>query len=131
MFRAFLLLVVLAFPAQASADVPDLSDQVSAPSGVCDSIQVWCNAKKLVGDVLTDLVEIAQDLFLWVLDQLLTLFGYILGLLPPLDFLSFDWSSLSPLFWFMDRLQLDVALGIFGAALVFRLTRKLLTLGQW
>lgn len=122
---------VVALLVPLSSGAQSLSGGVTVPAETCGDWEIWCNLKKWGADFLLDLVEVFQDFFYWVVDTLMGMAVYIVSLLPSLDFLVIDWSSLAPWFWFIDAMGLDLALGIYGAALVFRLTRKLFTLGQW
>lgn len=109
-----------------------LTQNLDQPAAeVCGSLDWWCSFTQWTLDFLTDIVEVFTDIVAWVFDQLLSLFVFILSLLPDLSFLALDWSGLAPIMYFADRLSIDVALGIYGAGLVFRLTRKFFTFGQW
>lgn len=134
LIRSLLLFAALLLVGVAPADAADdLADNVEAASAAeCDgTLDLWCNLSKLTREVVLDVVEIVQDVFAWIFDQLMSLFIYIVGLLPPLDFAAIDWDGLGFLSYFADRLHIDVALGIVGAGLLFRLSRKVLTLGWW
>lgn len=110
----------------------DLVDNVDSPSTEqCEALDLWCNVEKFARDLLQDVVEIAQDVAAWVFDQLLSVVLLIVGSIPAPDVAPIDWSGLGPVLYFAGQLQIDVALGILGAGLAFRLARKFLTLFQW
>lgn len=84
-----------------------------------------------------DLMEFVTDIPLAILRGFLEGVLYLLESIPVPTFLA--GASLQPLFnalhpdilYFVDFFGIDIALGIFGAGVLFRLTRKALTLGQW
>lgn len=131
MRRALLAWVFVLLMVPLGVQANGLTDNIEDQNKTCGDWEIWCDISNWTADVVRDAVELLTDLVAWVFDQLLSLFVFILSLLPPLDFAAIDWSMLEPLFWFLDRMQFDVALGILGGGLTFRLVRKLLTIGQW
>ena len=77
-----------------------------------------------------------QDLGVSFVRSMLEAFASIISAIPfPNDFaagLSDAYSSLDPsLLYFLDATNVPQCLGIIGSGIVFRLTRKIVTLGQW
>lgn len=84
-----------------------------------------------------DLLEFFKDLPVNILNGFLDGVIYVLGLIPVPEFMA--GGGLQTLFnslpgdvlYFVNFFGLHAGLGIIGAGVVFRLTRKGLTLGQW
>lgn len=89
--------------------------------------------KGLFGDFMEFLIDLPVKIFGGILDGII----YILSLIPVPDFLQQGllqtlFNSLgSDVLYFVDFFGVDKGLGVIGAAIVFNLTRKALTLGQW
>lgn len=94
---------------------------------------LWGDVRDFVGELLLDVFEMVQDFFLWVVSQLLDFALLIVGAIPVPDFIvgGFQWDGVQMILYFLDRSEFGVALAIVGAGYTFRLTRKLMTLGQW
>ena len=83
-----------------------------------------------------DLVEFITDVFLIVFNLFLDGIAGLIVLIPVPDFLG---AGLNPLFqaldpaviYFLDMSGVSDGLLLLAAGLAFRLTRKLVTLGQW
>lgn len=128
MWRFLVLLGVVLFASTAWSADASLLDNLQPTD---DTSSWWGSLSSMFSDLVADLLEMAMDVVLWVFDSLLGLASFVLGLMPSLEFMHFDWSGLAPIMYFLGRIQIDVALSIYGAGLAFRLTRKLMTLGQW
>lgn len=90
----------------------------------------------LVKGFVQAVVDILKDFVVWVFDQVFGAIAALLEAIPVPEFLS---SGLQPLFaplgpelgWFISVFGIGEALLIVGSGVAFRLTRKLMTLGQW
>lgn len=84
-----------------------------------------------------DLIEFFTDLPLKILGGILDGVIYVLSMIPVPGFMAGGglqglFNSLSPdVLYFVNFFGIHIGLGIIGAGVVFRLTRKGLTLGQW
>lgn len=125
---AALLLVGFSGPSHADPVSPPLPTVNASPAPSDGSL--WGDIRAFVAELIEDVIEIGVDLVSWVFDSLMALFVWMVSQLPAFTF-QFDWTPLSMIFYFLDRMEVDIALGIIGAGFVFRLTRKLLTLGWW
>lgn len=82
-------------------------------------------------------VAFFTDLPLKILDGFLSAVASLVETIPAPSFLPAGglqtWlNALDPaVLFFLDRSGFDVALAILGAAFVFRMARKIVTLGQW
>jgi len=81
-------------------------------------------------------VAYLSDLPILILDAFLSAIVAILALIPSPDFLTNGLQSLlgaigPDVGYFLSASGFDAALAILGAGFLFRMTRKLLTLGQW
>lgn len=77
-----------------------------------------------------------QDFAIWMLDTLLTGVAALLEAIPVPSFMSNGLSGLftalpPPLLYLLDQSGIAAGVAIIGAGVLFNLTRKLLTLGQW
>lgn len=92
---------------------------------------------EFIKGVWDDIVEFAEDLPIKVIKGILDAVYYVLSLIPTPDFLSnFKIGSiLGPvepyIGYFLQMSGLGNALLIVASGVAFRLTRKLVTLGQW
>tara|TARA_Y100001968_G_scaffold160758_1_gene147029 strand:- start:2593 stop:2907 length:315 start_codon:yes stop_codon:yes gene_type:complete len=87
-------------------------------------------------EVFNALMDFIKDVFLDVFELLMSGVVYIFSLIQPPDFLSQGigvlFNSLHPdILYFLSMSGLDSGLAVYGTGVVFRLTRKLFTLGQW
>lgn len=84
-----------------------------------------------------DFMEFITDIPVLVFKGIMDGAIYLLGLIPAPDFLAQHtlgslFSALpSSLLYFVSFIGLPEALAAFGAGVIFRLTRKAMTLGQW
>lgn len=90
----------------------------------------------LFGDAFSALVAVLKDLVIWILDALLGGVASLLELIPMPAFMSGGLSGLftalpQPLIYLLVETGLVQGLAVVGAGVLFNLTRKLLTLGQW
>lgn len=91
----------------------------------------------LVKDVIKAAWDFLTDLAVSLLDALLTAILSLIGAIPVPSFMtggSFQGliSAISPdVLWFASKFRLSECFAILGAAVLFRLTRKALTLFQW
>jgi len=84
-----------------------------------------------------DFMEFIIDIPVKILSGILDGVIYVLSAIPVPGFI--DGGGLQAIFdsfhpdvlYFVNFFGIDIGLGIFGAAVIFRLTRKALTLGQW
>lgn len=89
-----------------------------------------------LGAVFGSLISFLKDFVVWVVDLVLSGIVSLLEAVPVPSFLSQGLQPLfsalpPPLLYLMDATGLIAGLAIIGAGVVFLLTRKLLTLGQW
>jgi hypothetical protein len=99
-----------------------------------DNILTWF--KDVIVLILQALGDVILDVFVKILDLFLSAITGLLSLIPVPGFLSSGLSSfvatLPPsVLWAMGSFGIPEALALIGAAVLFRLSRKLLTLGQW
>lgn len=90
----------------------------------------------LVRDIFKALWDFVTDILIEVFDLLMTAVVTLVGLVPIPESLSGGmaqlWANLDPaLLYLSHQIGIPAALGILGAGWAFRLTRKLVTLGQW
>lgn len=91
---------------------------------------------ELVNNIIETLWDWITDLFLFLMESLLSAIVAIVALIPSPDFLD---SGLQQtvngfpqlLLYIMANTGITAALGILGAGLAFRLIRKVATLFQW
>lgn len=95
---------------------------------------MWSNIKNFFAQLWSDISEFFLDLFATILGLVLDLIVFILGLIPIPSFMEgFTPSDYIPdsIGYFLDMSNFPEAMAIIGAGILFRLTRKLLTLGAW
>lgn len=90
----------------------------------------------VVKAAFTAVLDLLRDLGVWVVDQVLTVLGDLIAALPVPDFLAQGmdvmFSALHPsILYFVGLLKVPQGLALIGAAVAFRMLRKLATLGQW
>lgn len=86
---------------------------------------------------LLALLDLLRDGVVWVFDQVLGAVASVISAIPVPAFMQSG--GLGGLFgaippevaWFVGQLGLPQAAAMIGAGVMFRLTRKLVTLGQW
>ena len=96
----------------------------------------WLKLVELVSVYWQAFVDFLTYLPVQLLDTFLTALADIVEAIPVPAFIE---SGLGVLFsgleggvlWFATQLQIPLALSLIGAGFLFRITRKLLTLGQW
>jgi hypothetical protein len=77
-----------------------------------------------------------KDFFVWVLDSLLSGIAFLLESIPVPSFMQQGLAPLftslpQPLVYLLNETGVIQAFAIIGGGVLFNLTRKLLTLGQW
>lgn len=88
-------------------------------------------------EMLEWLNDMFQDILLFAVDAFLDLAEAVIAAIPTPDFLTtYSLNSLvgqaGPIVaWLFSTFRVGECLGILGAGWVFRLVRKLLTVGQW
>lgn len=97
---------------------------------------VWTWIVDLVKGVFQSIWEIVKDLGVLLLQTILDLFLAIIDMLDPPDFLDNGLDTylagIDPaVIYFLGQSGLGAGLSLIGLAVVFRLMRKILTLGQW
>ncbi len=98
--------------------------------------QAYDNLITWIDVITTDIVEMVKDVFLLVLDGILSAMGTLIASIPVPDFIS---NGLNPLFsgldpavlYFMSQSGFVPAVGLLGAGFGFRMLRKVFTLFQW
>lgn len=90
----------------------------------------------LIKDLLQDAWDLLTDLFISLLDALLQALLTLINAIPLpqflMDGLSNIFSNISPDVWyFASHFKFGQCFAVLGAAVAFRLARKLLTLFQW
>lgn len=90
----------------------------------------------VIAQIFIALWELLCDLGVLLLETILSLFLALLSFLTLPDFLAAGLGSyldvIDPsVMYFLDRSGITVAFSFLGTGVMFRLTRKLLTLGQW
>ena len=90
----------------------------------------------LVRDLLKTILDLAYDIFVNLLDGLLSAVLALISALPVPDFLTTGLGSLfsalpSDVWYFIQYFRLAECLAALGAAVAFRLARKAATLFQW
>lgn len=87
--------------------------------------------------MFNDLMEFFADLPVLIFKGIMEGVIYLLGLIPAPDFLTQHtmgsvFSALpNAVLYFVTFIGLPEAIAVFGAGVLFRLTRKAMTLGQW
>lgn len=99
-----------------------------------DKLTAWF--LDLAKSLISAIWDLLSDFLVFVLDTLLGVVEYLLGLISVPDFLSGGlnsvWASMpSGVLWIVSQAGLPQALAIIGTAYGFRLIRKLVTLFQW
>ncbi|HQR02507.1 MAG: hypothetical protein JSR19_01410 [Proteobacteria bacterium] len=92
----------------------------------------------LVQSVFSSLLTFIHDAALWLFDGVLQAIAGLVAAIPVPSFLS-SGLNLDGIFsgfpgyafYLLNQLSIGTAFGIFTAGVMFRLTRKLFTLGQW
>ncbi|WP_255992070.1 hypothetical protein [Chitinolyticbacter albus] len=90
----------------------------------------------LVKAVFATIFDILSDVFYWLVDKLFNLIVELWKLIPPIDFNGYSLQALMALLpdWLAYLFYITgfhIALAIIGGGVVFRLVRKLFTVGQW
>ena len=96
-----------------------------------DAALAWIAAA--IGTVFAAITGWLKDFVIWVLDGLLSGVASLLEAVPVPSFMSGGLFSALPssLIYLLVETGMVAGLGIIGAGVLFNLTRKLLTLGQW
>lgn len=99
-----------------------------------DAALAWIAAS--IGAVFSAITGWLKDFAVWVLDALLTGIVVLVEAIPVPSFLQNGLSGLfsalpQPLIYLLVETGLVAGLGVVGAGVLFNLTRKALTLGQW
>lgn len=81
-------------------------------------------------------VDLLKDYALWFVEQILEAMRYVIGLIPVPEFVNAGLQSVVDQFppllgYFLAQSGVSQGLTIIGAGYLFRLCRKLFTLGQW
>lgn len=96
----------------------------------------WTELKQWFVEIWTSIVEFFSDLPVEILDGFLSAVATLVELIPSPDFLS---NGLQPVFnsmgpditFFVVQFRIAEGLALLGLAVLFRMTRKALTLFQW
>lgn len=99
-----------------------------------DNVLTWI--AQSIGAVFAAITGWLKDFVIWVLDALLSGVALLLESIPVPSFLTSGlgglFSALPPaLIYLLVETGMVAGLAIIGAGVLFNLTRKLLTLGQW
>lgn len=86
--------------------------------------------------IFDSIIQFLKDFVLWVLDFILTGIQAVISVVPVPSFMSNGLTPLfsalpDPLIYLLVATGVPQALAIVGLGVLFNLTRKLLTLGQW
>lgn len=95
---------------------------------------MWDEIVLFLADLWRDLKEFVTDIFIFLLDLFLKGIAFIVEQIPVPDFVqSVNINSfLDPgLLWLVSQAGLHHALAMVGAAIVFRILRRIFTLGIW
>lgn len=92
---------------------------------------------ELVISIFKSIWDFFSDIAIWVFDGVLTALAGVISAIPAPSFLSQN--SLSSLLgamgpdvlYFISAFNLPACFAILGAGFLFRMTRKIFTLGQW
>ncbi len=98
--------------------------------------ELWNGFVSWFQELWDSIVEFFTDLPLVILDSFLSAIAAVLEVIPVPDFLQTGLSGflagIDPsVLYFLDRSGFDSAIAILGTGVMFRLTRKLVTLGRW
>jgi hypothetical protein len=99
-----------------------------------DALIAWfADAFKAMFDAV---ITALKDFVLWVLDFILQGVALVLSVIPVPDFMAHGLTPLftalpSPLIYLLVQTGVPQAIAVIGVGVLFNLTRKLLTLGQW
>ena len=98
--------------------------------------ELWDGFVSWFSELWNSIVEFFTDLPLVILDSFLSAIAAVLEAIPVPDFLQTGLSGflagIDPsVLYFLDRSGFDSAIAILGTGVMFRLTRKLVTLGRW
>ncbi len=99
-----------------------------------DNVLLWL--ADLFSKFFNAIIDLFKDIFVWLFDSILSAIAGALELLPVPAFMSAGlsglFSALPPsLLYLLDQTGFIDGLAVIGAGVLFNLTRKLLTLGQW
>lgn len=98
------------------------------------------NALKWIGDafiaLFTAITDWIKDLFVWLLDGILSAIAALFEAIPVPSFMQGGLGALfsalpQPLIYLLVETGMVAGLGVIGAGVLFNLTRKAITLGQW
>ena len=94
------------------------------------------DALNWLGELLADVIGWIKDALLWVFEMLLNGIAAVIGAIPVPDFLQHGIASVaasipSDIQYFLFMSGINDGILIISAGVAFRLTRKLVTLGQW
>jgi len=95
---------------------------------------MWDDIVTFLGDLWDDLLEFFTDVFIFLLDLFLSGIAFIIEQIPVPDFAAnMDLNALiaPEITWMVTQVGLPTAMAIIGAAIVFRILRKIFTLGIW
>lgn len=95
---------------------------------------MWEAIKKFGKDIVEAFKEMLKDLFVWVFEMVCDIAIYLIESLSlPTELLSNSISQYinADIAYFLALTGLDQCMVIIGAAVLFRIGRKFLTLGLW
>ncbi|MDD4979600.1 MAG: hypothetical protein PHI29_13320 [Gallionella sp.] len=89
-----------------------------------------------IKQIFLAIIDLFKDIFLWIFDALLTGVAAVISVIPVPDFMAHGFTPLfsslpAPLIYLLVQTGVPQAISVVGVGVIFRLTRKLLTLGQW
>lgn len=99
-----------------------------------DNVLTWI--AEAIATVFTSITDWIKDLFVWVFDTVLSAIASLFESIPTPSFLNGGLNGLfsalpPPLIYLLVESGVVAGLAIIGAGVLFNLTRKLFTLGQW
>lgn len=99
-----------------------------------DNVLTWIGQAFIT--LFTAITDWIKDLFVWLLDGVLSAIAALFEAIPVPSFMQGGLGALfsalpQPLIYLLVETGMVAGLGIIGAGVVFNLTRKALTLGQW
>jgi hypothetical protein len=99
-------------------------------------LDLYDDLKDFLMDILKEVFEFIKDIALNVFELLLQGVVFVLSSIPVPDFLTTGIDTLASglhpsVLWMLGQTGFAQGLAIFGAGVMFRMTRKVFTLGQW
>ncbi len=99
-------------------------------------VELWQDFLKWIQDTTLEVLVLLKDMSLDLFDLMLTGVVFAIGLIAPPDFLANNLNTLvsgipPSVTYLLGQSGLSEGISMYGSAVMFRMARKIYTLGQW